>query len=188
MAEPVNPFDEQAVSAYNAEKQRKEDAANYRSGGHPAPAEDAMLTPEQVGAALFQKYAERGLDSLAEFVSAITSSFRVMADAMESELENPADHDLRDPDFAVWCAAQGKEMQNAGKALYDQSRLLLWDMAGREVGEFTTPDGIRYAFKRGATSTRSVNYKTLESKYPDVYADVVTVKEKPADAPGTLSL
>lgn len=182
MADPINPFDETAVAAHRAAR------AAEQQDKQRGVAEPVILTPEQTGAALFAKYAERGLDELAGFVSAIVDSFNIVATSMSQELDQPGtDDELRNPDFAVWCAAQGKALQNAGKGLYDNARLILWDAAG-EIGVFTTPDGIRYEFKRGATSTRSVDYKALQTKYPDVYNAVVKVKEKPADAPGTLSL
>ena len=188
MAEPINPFDDAAVSAaHDARREREQAPAAYPQSASGTPAEEKELTPTQVAAAIFHGYAEQGMEPLAEFLAGITSQLDVIAQGLEQEQATPADPTMRDPDFVLWCAAQGKAVEGSAKNLYNRARLLLWEIAGG-VGQFTTPDGLRYEFKRGATSTRSVNYKTLEKDYPDVYDAVVTVKQKSPDTPGTLSL
>lgn len=218
MATPPNPFDADAVAAYLAEREAKKNAQGaagpaVTASVAPEPAEvppspqgaeqgaeaslgdhalDALNTdPATEAVTMLDYWARRGPEVYAEAVTAIAAAIAETGAGLKAAVPEDADKlpESTDADAVLIATALGKQVADAGKALYDAGRRALWAYNGARPGkDITTPSGRTFTFKAGPASSRSVKYTVLEEKYPEAYAAAVTVRPRPANAPGTLYL
>lgn len=201
---PPNPFDQAAVDKYLAEreaesvnKQRRAEQRAAELGDTPTPAEHdnepgadnpAMAelgdSPTAEAVTMLNYWAAQGPEVYAEAVNAVLTG--IAATASDLENANPADVD--GIDSVLVAARLGKSVEKVGKALYNAGRGLLWVMVDMKNGKHTTPAGDKFTFKAGATVTRRVDYKQLETDYPEAYKAAVTTTRRDPNAPGTLTL
>lgn len=62
----------------------------------------------------------------------------------------------------------------------------LWSIIGGKAGEYRSPGGRKFSFRRGAKSRRATNFTALQNSYPDAYKACVT--ETPVDLSSPASL
>ena len=93
-----------------------------------------------------------------------------------------------DPDAAVTIGRAIRDMRSDCNDGYNVVKWTLWEAAGLSCGLVRTPGGEKVQFKRMGTSTRRVDYKKLQSVYPEAYQAVVTETAKDLTQPGNLYL
>lgn len=105
------------------------------------------------------------------------------APANDDELESPERASDEILAYLVRETRKAKALADEAAEKYALMRTQLWDASGHEVGEL--PGGAKF---RAPSSRRSVDYKVLERKYPEVYELVVRTTEPEAGKPGSLVL
>ncbi|UAJ15488.1 hypothetical protein SEA_PUPPERS_57 [Gordonia phage Puppers] len=103
--------------------------------------------------------------------------------ANDDELESPERASDEILAYLVRETRKAKALADEAAEKYALMRTQLWDASGHEVGEL--PGGAKF---RAPSSRRSVDYKVLERKYPEVYELVVRTTEPEAGKPGSLVL
>lgn len=188
---PPNPFDQQAVDKYLADKEVAQAAKTKAVEDQAAEAVDTAAeldeppkTPAHEALLMLNYWAEQGPEAYAEAVTTIAGAIMSTAE----ELAAVDDMTALGTDAVLVSARLGKSIEAAGKKLYYAGRTALWALVHGAVGKHTTAKGETFTFKSGAKSTTRVDSKLLKADFPDVYEKVATTTTKSADTPGTLYL
>ena len=184
---PPNPFDPQEVQKYLDRK----DAAEVAKSRHAeeladednSPAVESSSPAEQARV-MIDHWKAQGPKAYAEAMEALIAHIVSGAD----ELANDDAVSHLDDDAVLLHARLGKSIKDAGEKLYQAGRVVLWEKVQRQNGNHTTASGETFRFKAGIRTSKRVDHKRFKANYPEVYAEVVKITEKPSDAPGALYL
>lgn len=121
--------------------------------------------------------------------TAVERFIRAMDDAVEAAADIPVDQMEREDIIRVVTAYKSVAgSKGAGKALETSLKARLWSLVGAKVGQFRTPSGRQFKFRRGSTVRRSTKYNVLADRYPEAYRECVTETAVDASAPASLYL
>lgn len=180
MGNVPNPFDPQAVQAHLQAKQE-----------HPPAVEPGtpVTQTESLGAdvaASLDRWAAGGLDTFMEAMAQVTAVLQDMQNGLQQALDDGQDVEMD----SLYLAAQlGKDLKATATDLYNTGRGGLWEATDHATRvNTTTPQGRSFKFLANNSLSRSVRYKELQEKYPEVYRDVVTETAVDPTKPGRLYL
>ena len=170
-----NPFRRPPMTL--SPKQAAEKRAAAEMAAHPTPPAEAVSQDPQASAP-----GDTDLDALMAELEDLQGR---VEDTLAAVAATVGQADL---DHTSTVMRRLKAIRERADKVYQVGRGRLWDLVGAKCGKFRTPTGQMVEFKRMGTTSRRVNYKTLETRFPEAYAAAVTVTTKDLDQPGNLYL
>ena len=160
-----NPFRRPPMTL--SPKQAAEKRAAAEMAAHPTPPAEAVSQDPQASAP-----GDTDLDALMAELEDLQGR---VEDTLAAVAATVGQADL---DHTSTVMRRLKAIRERADKVYQVGRGRLWDLVGAKCGKF----------KRMGTTSRRVNYKTLETRFPEAYAAAVTVTTKDLDQPGNLYL